>query len=268
MHNDIESLPNLGSEVEKDASRRIIVPLDVPTEEQALSLVAQLREYVGLFKIGLELITSVGLDIVRKVREIGGEVFYDGKFNDIPNTVAGAARAATKLGVQMFNVHATSGSAAMKAALEASKNEAQIMGIKKPIILGVTLLTSIDKLIMNKELQIKGAVVNQVVHLAKLIDEVGLDGVIASPQEIKDIRQKVSERLLIVTPGVRPTWAASQDQKRVMTPSEAIAQGASYLVIGRPITQPPREIGGPVEATKRIVEEIDAASRKLKRQVC
>lgn len=260
MYNDFSSLPDLKA----DASKRIIVPLDVPTEEQALSLVTQLRGHVGLFKVGLELITSVGPGIISKVRDLGGEVFYDGKFNDIPNTVAAAARAATKLKVKMFNVHAIGGSESMQAALEASRNEAQMLGINKPAILGVSILTSIDKRIMNNQLHIEGEVVDQVIHLAKLIDAAGLDGIIASPQEIRDIRQRISGHLLIVTPGVRPTWAVPQDQKRVMTPGEAIAQGASYLVIGRPITQPPRQIGGAVDAAKRVAEEIESALRQLR----
>jgi orotidine-5'-phosphate decarboxylase len=260
MYNDVSSIPDL----EAAASQRIIVPLDVPTEEQALALVTQLRGHVGLFKIGLELITSVGPDIVSKVRDLGGDVFYDGKFNDIPNTVAGAARAATRLRVKMFNVHALGGSEAMKAALEASKNAAQTMGVSRPAVLGVTVLTSIDERIMNQQLHVGGEIVDEVVHLAKLIDEAGLDGIIASPQEIRDIRERVSADLLIVTPGVRPTWAALQDQKRVMTPGQAIVEGASYLVIGRPITRPPKQIGGAVDAAKKVAQEIEAALKQVK----
>jgi len=253
------------SQKASSTSERIILPLDVATEQEALRLVEQLRGYVGLFKVGLELITSVGPSIIQKIHNLGGQVFYDGKFKDIPNTVAGAARAATRQNICMFNVHAMGGSEMMKAALDASQKEAQALSIKRPTILGVTILTSIDKRIMNNELRVKGEVGDQVIHLAKLVESVGLDGIIASPQEIGLVRQQVSERLLIVTPGVRPTWASLQDQKRVMTPGEAITLGASYLVIGRPITQPPREIGGVVEAAKRISEEIQTALEKLKR---
>lgn len=265
MHNEIGPLSQSMPQVEKDASQRIIVPLDVPTAEQALSLVTQLRGHVGLFKIGLELITSVGPEVVRKVQDLGVDVFYDGKFKDIPNTVAGAARGATRLGVRMFNVHAMGGLDMMKAALEASQQEAQALNVQRPLILGVTVLTSLDKRIMNEQLRIPGDVEDQVVHLADLVKQAGLDGVIASPQEIEGIRKHVSKQLLIVTPGVRPAWAALQDQKRVMTPGEATALGASYLVIGRPITQPPGGIGSPVEAARRIAEEIDTATGQRRR---
>jgi len=246
----------------KSASERIILPLDVATEQEALRLVEQLREYVGLFKVGLELITSVGPGIIQKIQDLGGKIFYDGKFKDIPNTVAGAARAVTRQNIYMFNVHAMGGCEMMRAALDASQREAQVMGIERPAILGVTMLTSIDKQIMNNELRVKGEVEDQVIHLAKLVKNVGLDGIIASPQEIALVRKLVSEKFLIVTPGVRSVWASKHDQKRVMTPREAIILGASYLVIGRPITKPPRGIGNAVEAAKRIAEEIEGALEK------
>ena len=241
------------------ARERIILPLDVATEEEALSLVLQLREYVGLFKIGLELLNSVGIGMVQKVRDLGAAVFLDGKFNDIPNTVAGASRAATRLAVKMFNVHTMGGTDMMRAALEAAESEASVRGSTRPLILGVTVLTSIDQETLTRELRIPGDIEAQVVHLARLADEAGLDGVIASPNEIEAIRKSVPREMLVVTPGVRPDWAGAQDQKRIMTPYEAILRGASYLVVGRPITAPPPEIGSPVDAAKRIEQEIAAA---------
>jgi orotidine-5'-phosphate decarboxylase len=240
---------------------KIIVPLDVSTKREALDLVLQLREHVGFFKVGLELLNSVGIDVVQEISKVGGNVFFDGKFHDIPNTVEGASRGVTRLGVKMFNVHAMGGLRMMEAAVKASQGESISLGIKRPIILGVTVLTSIDQKTMNEELRVEGNVDSQVAHLAKLAEKAGLDGVVASPQEIKVIHE-ATPNLLIVTPGVRPAWAELQDQKRVLTPGEAILKGASYLVIGRPITKPPPQIGTPVEAAKRIVEEMHAALSK------
>jgi len=248
------------------AKERIILPLDVATENEAIELVLKLRDYVGMFKIGLELLTSVGVGIVQKVTEVGGKVFYDGKFKDIPNTVAGASRGVTRLQVKMFNVHTMGGTEMMKLALKASEEEASKRGMERPLVLGVTILTSIDQLAMNQELRIPEDIETQVVHLAKLADEAGLDGVIASPCEVEAVHKSVSRRMLLVTPGVRPNWAAAQDQKRIMTPGEAILKGASYLVIGRPITKPPVEIGTSVDAANRIAEEIAMALETLQKQ--
>ncbi len=236
--------------------QRIIVALDVDSEKEAMSLVTELKEHVGIFKVGLELLNSEGINIVRRINELGGKVFLDAKFKDIPNTVAGASRAVTRLGVKMFNVHAMGGLEMMKAAVVAARQEASKLRIDCPLILGVTVLTSIDQRTLNEQLRIPGSVQEQVVHLTSLIMEAGLDGVICSPQEIESVLAATSGRLQVVTPGVRPQWAALQDQKRVLTPAEAIIKGASYLVIGRPIIRPPKEIGTPVEAAKKVEEEI------------
>ncbi|MFA5400248.1 MAG: orotidine-5'-phosphate decarboxylase [Dehalococcoidia bacterium] len=241
------------------ARQRIIVALDVATQSEAMALVKQLSGHVGLFKVGLELITSEGIGIVRKITDRGAKVFLDGKFHDIPNTVEGASGAATRLGVAMFNVHTMGGVAMMQAAAKAAVEEAIKEGIERPLVLGVTILTSIDRFTMNEQLKVAGAVKTQVVNLAELADMSGLDGVIASPREITAIRKSVNPKMLIVTPGVRPKWAATQDQKRIMTPAEAIDKGASYLVIGRPITKPPIQIGTPINAAKMISEEIASA---------
>ncbi|HEX8145023.1 MAG TPA: orotidine-5'-phosphate decarboxylase [Pyrinomonadaceae bacterium] len=247
----------------RDARERIIVPLDVSTEKEAVELILSLREHVGIFKIGLELLNSVGVNVVRNVVELGGSVFFDGKFMDIPNTVAGASRAVARLGVRMFNVHAMGGVEMMRSSAESSREEARRLGVTPPIVLGVTVLTSIDQAILRDELRVPGSVEDHVVHLARMVADAGLDGVIASPHEVEAIAKRVSENLLVITPGVRPAWAAAtQDQKRVMTPGEAILNGASHVVIGRPITKPPAEIGSPVEATKLVVEEINAALRR------
>jgi len=205
---------------------KIIIPLDVPTEKEALDLVSQLKEHVGLFKVGLELISSVGIDVVRKISKMGANVFLDGKFHDIPNTVEGASRGVTRLGVKMFNVHTMGGLKMMEAAAKAAREESHSVGRSRPLVLGVTILTSIDQKTMNEDLRIEGIVESQVVHLARLAEKAGLDGVVASPKEITAIHE-ATPNMLIITPGVRPTWAKLQDQKRVLTPGEAVSRGAS-----------------------------------------
>lgn len=215
---------------------KIIVPLDVDSAEKAANLVTLLADEVGAFKVGLELINSAGLGVFELVRRVGAKrIFYDCKFHDIPNTVAGASRAAARLGVWMFNVHCAGGSAMMKAAKDAVVEESAKLGKPRPLVIGVTVLTSIDQRILGEEMRVPGTVADQVVHLARLAQKAGLDGVVASPHEIEPIRDACGEGFLIVTPGVRPVGAEVGDQKRVMTPSEAVSKGADYLVIGRPI---------------------------------
>ena len=246
-----------------EARKRIIVALDVSTEKEALELVFSLREYVGMFKIGLELLNSVGLDVVRKIIGIGSEVFVDAKFLDIPNTVGGAARALTRLGIRMFNVHALGGLEMMNTTVESSMKEASSVGVNPPIVLAVTVLTSLDQDSLTHELRVSDSMDDYVVHLALLAEKAGVGGVICSPHEVKAISKKVSDKFLLVTPGVRPVWAAAkQDQKRVMTPREAINSGASHIVIGRPVTKPPAEIGSSVDAAKLVVAEVETALRE------
>lgn len=235
------------------AKEKIIVALDVDNEKEALTLCKQLADHVGAFKIGLELLHSTGSEIIRKIAETGGNVFLDLKFHDIPNTVAGAARAVAKLPVWMFNVHTMGGLEMMAAAVKAMDEEAPI---RRPLILGVTILTSIDMQVMNRQLRISGEVEDQVISLSRLAERAGLDGVICSPKEIESIRKNVSRNMLVVTPGVRPIWASAEDQKRISTPGEAVTKGASYLVIGRPITKPPSKIGTCADAARLIAEEI------------
>jgi len=261
-----------------EAKNRIIVALDVSTLDEALGLVDLLQPEVGFFKVGLELLTSEGAPkVVLAIKEAGGEIFYDGKFKDIPNTVAGATRAITRLGVQMFNVHCLGGPTMMKKAREVAEDEAVSRGITRPLVLGVTLLTSLDyedlvEMRLMDELNIadpkeleevkNGRIKRLVQNLAYLAQENDLDGVIASPQEIEAIREYCQPELLVVTPGVRPEWAARGDQKRVMTPGEAIKAGADYLVIGRLITKPPSDIGNSITAAKMIAEEIEMGGKK------
>lgn len=218
------------------SKQKIIIPLDVDTPKKAVELVEILKDEVGAFKVGLELVNSAGLGIFDKIRAAGAErIFYDCKFHDIPNTVAGASSAAARLDVWMFNVHCSGGFAMMKAAKDAAVETAEREGVTPPLVIGVTVLTSIDRDTLNNELRVSGTVVYQVVNLAKLAREAGLDGVVSSPHEIEAIRAACGPDFLIVTPGVRPAGGDIGDQKRVMTPAEAIRHGADYLVIGRPI---------------------------------
>jgi orotidine-5'-phosphate decarboxylase len=240
------------------ARRQILVALDVPALDAALDLVRALRGRVGGFKVGLELCTSAGVpQVVEAISAAGGEVFLDLKFKDIPNTVAGAARGAARPGVLMFNVHCDGGPAMMRAAAEAAR-----AAPARPLVLGVTLLTSLGQAELNGPLAVSGTPEEYVLRMALLARESGLDGVVASPHEAAAIRRACGSEFAIVTPGIRPAWSAEGDQRRVTTPLEAIRAGADYVVIGRPITAPPAEIGGPAEAAERIVAEI---ARSLER---
>lgn len=240
---------------------RILVALDVPTLAQAESLVEQLGPHVGGFKVGLELLTAAGApQVVERLRGNGRPIFFDGKFKDIPNTVAGATRAVARLGVAMLNVHALGGVAMMQAAVTAAEEGARIGGWSRPKVLAVTILTSCTpetlQTIGFTEVRGPDDLERLVVLLARRACEAGCDGVVASPREIAAIRAACGKNFLIVTPGVRPAWAGTGDQQRYTTPREAIDAGADYLVIGRPITNPPAEIGPPTAAAQRILAEI------------
>jgi len=236
------------------AKDKIILALDVDSETKAVGLVRSLADEVGAFKVGLELFNSTGPDIFLRLKQAGAErIFYDCKFHDIPNTVAGASRAAATMGVWMFNVHTMGGSDMMKAAADAARSTAAQTGAPAPLVIGVTVLTSIDETILRDELVVCSDVRSQVAHLALLAKNSGLDGVVASPHEIGAIRDNCGTEFLIITPGVRPIGAAVGDQKRVMTPGEAIRKGADYVVIGRPITK----ADDSVAAARAIAAEID-----------
>jgi orotidine-5'-phosphate decarboxylase len=244
-----------------DHKDRIIAALDVPTLAEAEGLAGELGPKVGALKAGLELLTAEGAPKVVSALSRYGRLFLDAKFKDIPNTVAGAARSAARLGVWMFNVHCMGGSEMMKAARLASIEEAEKLNTTPPLVIGVTVLTSLDVKALAEtgvgDIKETKDIKERVVLLALLAKRAGLDGVVASPQEVRDIRAACGKDFLIVTPGVRPTWAARGDQRRVTTPREAIESGADYLVIGRPITDPPKEIGTPAGAIEKILEEIE-----------
>ena len=229
---------------------RIIIALDVPTKEEGIALVSRLKD-ARTFKVGLELFTAEGPALFRKLKSLRKDIFLDLKLHDIPNTVAGAVRSAFKLGVQMMTIHASGGREMMARAAEVARQIAQESGRPKPVLLGVTILTSLKGADL-EEVGQGSDVASQVLRLAGLAKAAGLDGVVCSPQEIEVLRREYGRELTIVTPGIRPVWAAAQDQKRIMTPAEAVAKGADYLVIGRPITGAP----SPNEAFLRVVEEL------------
>lgn len=213
----------------------IIAALDVPTVDQALKLAQQIAPAVGAFKIGKELFTSAGPDIVRRVRDTGASVFLDLKFHDIPNTVAKAIAAAVRLDVQMLTIHASGGSEMMRAAEQAAQQTALQLGRPAPLVLGVTVLTSQDSATL-AELGGETDVAKQVERLALLAAKSGLRGLVCSPLEIVALRRILPPEMQLVTPGIRTGAEKADDQKRTLTPREAIQSGASWLVIGRPIT--------------------------------
>ena len=225
---------------------KIIVALDVPTKKDALGLVEKLRDQISFFKIGLQLYTAEGPEIVRAVSSTSSKVWLDLKLHDIPNTVARAVESANRLGVQMFTVHLSGGSEMIRAATAARANN-------NILLLGVTVLTSSTEETLH-EIGIHGQVDDQVLRLAKLGVAAGIDGVVASSHEVKPLRREFGNKIKIVVPGIRPNWSKPDDQKRMMTPREALEVGADYLVIGRPITGHPN----PSEALARILDELEA----------
>ncbi len=235
------------------AKDRIFCALDVSNLHTALALTSILKPEVGAFKIGLELFLSEGPLAVRKLQEVGADrVFLDLKLHDIPNTVAGAVRAAAQLGVWCLTLHTTGGSAMVRAARDAA-DKYENSGRKRPFLLGVTVLTSLSQQMLQQELQVRLSLKDQTVHLAKLALENGCDGVVASPLEIRCIREAIPDpNFLIITPGVRPEGSAAGDQARTLTPGEAVREGANYLVIGRPITAS----ADPIAAARSIIAEI------------
>lgn len=230
----------------------LIIALDVDTVAQAEKLADKLGPYAGGFKVGMQLYNSVGPGAVHRLREKRATIFVDLKLHDIPNTVAGAARVLTRHGASILNVHAAGGAAMMAAAVNASRDEAARAGAKPPLVVAVTVLTSVSQDVFNKEIGIAGPIREQVVKWALLAKEAGLDGVVASPLEIRPIREACGKDFVIITPGVRPAGSAADDQKRTMTPGEAVRLGATYLVVGRPVTAAP----DPVMALRAILDEI------------
>src|SRR5437016_10502660 len=238
---------------------KLIVALDVATADRALELFNALHDLAGMFKIGSQLFTAAGRGIVRQIVARGGRVFLDLKFHDIPNTVAAAGVEATRLGVSIFNVHASGGVEMMKRTAEAVAETAERERLMKPKVIAVTLLTSLNQASM-EQLGIHDKPPTVVARLTRLAADCGLDGVVASPQEIGIIRETVANRaLLIVIPGIRSSADETQDQRRTLNAAEAIRAGADYLVVSRPILNAEEPLG----AARKIVEDIDAAMREV-----
>lgn len=226
----------------------IIVALDVAEVDRAARLVEELAPHVGAFKVGAELFTLAGPEIVQRIRSTGLSVFLDLKFHDIPNTVAKAVAAAVRLDVQMLTVHASGGLAMLRAAEQASQETAAERGTEPPLVLGVTVLTSLDSDELS-EIGFQGNAAKQVERLAGLAARAGLRGLVCSPLETVALRQIVPSRMKLVTPGIRGPGQAANDQRRTLSPAEALAAGADWLVIGRPICGAPN----PADAAKAIL---------------
>ena len=236
----------------KAASDKLIFALDAENYKDALSWVELLSGYVGMFKVGKELFTAVGPKIIESIKERNQRVFLDLKFHDIPNTVARAAQAAVRLNVDMFNVHASGGSQMIKEAVSAAWACADKLGQSRPIILAVTVLTSLNSADL-AEIGFQKDTKELVFHLAKLAQNAGASGVVASAQDIALLRANFGDKFLIVTPGIRSAGATTKDdQKRTLSAYEAVKTGADYIVVGRPI----RAAQEPLEACRQIVQEI------------
>ena len=231
---------------------RLIVALDVSSATQARTIVQTIGEAATTYKIGKQLFTAEGPQVVRDLVASGRKVFLDLKYHDIPNTVGAAVRSAAELGVAMLTVHASGGNKMLKAAVEAASQSAT-----KPTVLAVTVLTSLSDADL-QEVGIAGGVLSQVLRLGALARAAGCGGLVASAHEAHELRKTLGEAFAIITPGVRPTGAAAGDQARIVTPKDAIAAGATYLVVGRPILDAPN----PAKAAQQIADEIEAARER------
>ncbi len=246
------------SEKEQEARKRVCLPLDgLNTIEEIKARIEELSPVVGLFKIGKETFTRFGPEVVKIVQDSGSDVFLDLKYHDIPNTVKGAANAATKLGVYMFNIHASGGLEMMKAAMEGVKEAVEKYNVKAPKVIAVTVLTSIDEDILNKELNIPGIVEDQVLSLAQLTNKAGLNGIVCSAADLHALKDKLPENFIYVTPGIKgPNTPAGIDQKRIFTPGNAAQEGSTILVVGRAITAAPNRVKAGYEILQDMAEHL------------
>jgi len=231
---------------------RLIVALDVDTEKESLDLIEKLSPIVNVFKVGIAPFTGYGHSLLRKIEEKNKKVFLDLKFHDIPNTVSNAAYQAADKKVFMMNFHCMGGEKMLKAAVDGAKKR----GDTRTILLGVTFLTSMSEEDLSA-IGISGSVESKVMEFAASAKRAGLDGVVASAKEIKKIKEQCGKDFLVVTPGIRPAWSEANDQKRIVTPEKAIADGADYIVVGRPIIADKDPLG----AAKKVMEEIERAEK-------
>lgn len=222
--------------INKLIKNKIVLALDVDTLDEAKSLIMELKDYVGVFKVGLQLYTQNGNEIIDFMKEQGLEFFLDVKLLDIPNTVAKASENIVRRGASFFNIHTLGGKEMMCASAKSAKQTAKLLGQKEPLILGVTVLTSISDEVLNNELEIPQKASQYVLKLAKLAKESGLDGVVASTWEARKIKEICGGDFKVLCPGIRPEWSLKNDQKRAATPNVAIKEGADFLVIGRAVT--------------------------------
>ncbi len=238
--------------INEKIKEKIVLALDVETYEEAKKLVDELSPYTGVFKVGLQLYCAFGNEIVNYIKEKNAGFFLDVKLMDIPNTVQKASENIVLRGASFFNVHALGGVEMMMGAIKGAKDAIQKTGAKPPIILAVTMLTSISQEVLDDELKINKNVSAYAIELAKLAKKAGLTGVVASPLELVEIKKACGDDFKVLCPGIRPLWSAKNDQKRIATPSETIKNGADYIVLGRAITK----AENPVEAMKKVYEEI------------
>ena len=241
-----------------EAKDRIILALDVDTIEDVEKYVNLLKDYVGYFKVGLQLFTSCGFEAVEVIRKNGGKVYFDGKFQDIPNTVGQTCINLMKRGVNFFNISANGGSKMMANTITACNNYAKKNDMEQPTILAVTLLSSFGQKTLTNELCVNMNISGYVLKLAQLAKESGLSGVVAPDTDSMQIKKELGQDFIVVCPAVRPTWAIVNDQIRIVSPADAIKAGADYIVIGRPITHAP----DPVEAAKLIIAEVEEALKE------
>jgi orotidine-5'-phosphate decarboxylase len=241
------------------AKDRIILALDTDDLKEAEDLVKELKDYVGYFKIGLPLMFNYGFEAVRMIEGYGAKCYYDCKFHDIPHTVQKACISLVKNNIKFFNVHIQGGSKMLSSVVKASKATAKAYGLEEPTILGVTLLSSFGQKTLTTELCVDKNIEDFVLQLTKVAKDSGLDGVVASAEEARQIRKIFGDDFIILCPATRPTWSSVNDQVRVDTPRDAVLSGADFMVVGRPITFAENR----VSAVKLIIDEIETAQKEL-----
>ncbi len=239
--------------INENIRKKLVLALDVEEITEAKKLVDELSPYIGTFKVGLQLFCGYGLEIVNYIKEKNSNFFLDVKLHDIPNTVEKASYNVIKNGANFFNVHATGGIEMMRAAKKGALEAAEKFNKKKPLVLAVTVLTSINQETLSNELSNNKTVEDFVIQLAKNAKTAGLDGVVASAKELKAIKRELGQDFIVLTPGIRPAWSAVDDQQRIATPKSAIEDGADYIVLGRAVTK----AADKVEAMKKIYKEIE-----------